>query len=156
MQYRKKSDLRKKKFRCTRVLHGLGSNEIPAMREALQKHVADLDELEMEETENSFGLSDGRFIMKPKLPKVTEGVLDCTRTFALFEDVRIEYREMKKFRDGTFETDLAKYVIIGEVKGPILDIIECEWCDQKFRPKEDDETTCSEKCEDSVVGLNKA
>ena len=111
MNTNNKKELKGKRYKCLRVVKGLSIEDIPTMREQLASQIKGIDGVSMMETPDGFEISNGQFLLKPKCNKETIGVLDCTRTFATFDGVRIEYSEMKNVFASCFETGFAQYAI---------------------------------------------
>jgi hypothetical protein len=111
MNINTKAELKGKRFKCLRILKGAGVEDIPAIRASLQKQIETIPGAVMTEDESAFTFNNGQFIFKPKQPKEKIGVLDCGPTFATFEGVRIEYKDIENVFACCFETNFAKYAI---------------------------------------------
>lgn len=110
----KKSELKGRKFKAVRTVKGWAIEDIPLIRQTLQERIKDIPEAEMTEDENGFHLNNGQTFHKPVQAKELEGVLDCGPSFAKFEGVRIEYKNMS-IEGNIMETENAIYEIKGEL-----------------------------------------
>ena len=109
MNINTKSELKGKRYKCLRILKGYGLEDIPAMRKSIVSQV-EAQGGKVDETEDAWNFGC-QFIMKPKNKKETIGVLDCTKSFAAFDGVRIEYKDIENVFASCFETKHAKYAI---------------------------------------------
>lgn len=116
MNIENKAHLKGKVFKCLRVVKGLAVEDIDGMRKEILKAIENIPEAKLTETETAFELNNGQFFLKPKQKREQVGVLDCTRSFATFDGVRIEYKDMGNFWGSCFETDNAKYAIHALIK----------------------------------------
>lgn len=116
MNIENKTQLKGKVFKCLRVVKGLAVEDIDGMRKEILKALDNAPSLTMKETETAFHISNGQFFLKPKQKREQVGVLDCTRSFATFDGVRIEYKDMSNFWGSCFETENAKYAIHALIK----------------------------------------
>lgn len=115
MNVNSKQELRGRRYKCLRVVKGLSVEDIPAIRSSLKAQIDKIDGATMTETENSFDFNNGQFFLKPKQKREQIGILDCTKSFATFDGVRIEYRDMENVFACCFETSNAKYAIHGVI-----------------------------------------
>lgn len=110
----KKAELKGKKFKTVRTVKGWSVEDIPLIRQTLQERIKDIPEAEMIEDENGFHFNNGQTFHKPVQAKELEGVLDCGPSFAKFEGVRIEYKNMN-IDENVIETENAIYKIMEEL-----------------------------------------
>ena len=112
MNINTKTELKGKKYRCLRILKGASIEDIDAMEENIKAQLKaqgyDFSDWISDETSWKFG---SQFIMKPKQKKEVVGVLDCTKSYATFDGVRIEYKNIENLFACCFETSNAKYAI---------------------------------------------
>ena len=111
MNINTKSELKGRKYKCLRVIKGAAVEDIPAIRRSFNEQIANIPNATMTETDTAFEFNNGQFLLKPKQHRETVGILDCTRSFALFDGIRIEYTDMDNVFACCFETANAKYAI---------------------------------------------
>lgn len=116
MNIENKTQLKGKVFKCLRVVKGWAVEDTDDIRTNILKAIEDVPKVEMTETETAFELNNGQFFMKPKQKREQIGVLDCTRSYATFDGVRIEYKDMDNLWGSCFETTNAKYAIHAFIK----------------------------------------
>jgi hypothetical protein len=111
MNINSKKELKGKQFKCLRIVKGLTIDDIPAMRESYKAQISGITDASMTETDTAFEFSNGQFVVKPKQEKETIGILDCTKSYAMFDGVRIEYTDMQDVFASCFETTNAQFAI---------------------------------------------
>ena len=113
MNINTKTELKGSRYRCLRIIKGASIEDIPAMRKNITKQVAEQGGKVTEiKTAWNFG---NQFITKPKQPREKIGVLDCTGSYATFDGVRIEYKNMQNVFAACFETENAKFAIHAKI-----------------------------------------
>ena len=85
------------------------------MRASFLEQIKNVQGATMTETDTAFEFNNGQFLLKPKQPRETIGVLDCTKSFATFDGVRIEYKNIENVFASCFETKNAQYAIHAEL-----------------------------------------
>ena len=111
-----KSNLKGRKFRALRVVKGLSTEDIPALRANLKAQIEGIEGATMTETDSLFEFSNGQFVMKPKQPKELVGVVTFGPTYATFNNIRIEYKSITIGKYADFETDYAHYSFHAELQ----------------------------------------
>ena len=111
-----KASLKGTTHKCLRIVKGLSIEDIPAMRKQLKQAEKDNKGAILTETNTSFEFNNGQFYLKPKQHRETTGFIVFGPSFAKFNGVRIEYKNMDLDGDyAIFETDNAKYSLQGKV-----------------------------------------
>jgi hypothetical protein len=107
-----KSELKGNTYKTLRIVKGLSVEDIPAIRENILSQIEGIDGASMNETETSFDISNGQFILKPVQKRETIGKLVCGASYASFNGARIEYKDMDLHAEMcSFETSNATYSI---------------------------------------------
>jgi len=106
-----KKNLKNRSFKCLRTIKGLTVDLIPAIKQDLLKFCKD-NNLILTENEMLFEMSNGQFFFKPKQTKIVKDILVCKSTYCLFNDVRIEYKDINILSDTSFDTNNAIYLIM--------------------------------------------
>jgi len=107
-----KSELKGKKYKCLRIIKGYAIEDIAEMSKNIYSQIeAQGGRVTEDESGWSFG---SQFIMKPKQKREQIGLLDCTKSYADFDGVRIEYKDIDLHAGlCSFETSNATYSIHG-------------------------------------------
>jgi hypothetical protein len=111
-----KKSLKGRTFNALRIIKGASIELIPAMRKELQRKVDLIDGAVMTETETAFEFNNGQFVCKPKQHKEQLGIIKFGPSYATFDGVRIEYKDIEL--DGAymnFETSNANYSLHKEI-----------------------------------------
>lgn len=109
MNINTKSELKGKKYKCLKVVKGYAIDDIPTMRKKIIEQV-EAQGGKVEETETAWNFGN-QFILKPKQKREEIGTLDCTKSYAMFNGIRIEYTDIQNVFASCFETSNAKYAI---------------------------------------------
>lgn len=115
MNTTKKSELKGKRFKALRVNKGASIEDIPEMRRILQERVDAVDGAELTETDTAFEINNGQTFLKPKRHKEQMGILDCTKSYAMFNGERIEYTELVNVCPDNWDTKTSEFAIHGTI-----------------------------------------
>ena len=111
-----KSTLLGRTFKALRINKGLSIEDIPEIRKRLLDQIKDIKGAIMTETDTAFEFNSGQFYLKPVTNKETLGKLVFGPSFARFNNVRVEYKNMMIDSDfSLIETENSTFALHSEI-----------------------------------------